>query len=92
MQTVLETAESFWKLVSKDEFPKLKDSTLKMHSMFVSTYVCESTFFTMKQVKPENRNRMTDETLDNRFQLATTNTGIDKGTIVSEEPRPQASH
>jgi len=40
----LQTAESFWKLVSKDRFPKLKDFALKMHSNFGSTYVYESTF------------------------------------------------
>ena len=32
-----ETQECFWKLVSKDRFPKLKNFALKMHSMFGST-------------------------------------------------------
>jgi len=63
------TAESFWKLDSKDGFPKLKDLALKMHSMFGSTYACESTFSTMKQVKSKNRNRMADESLDDSFRL-----------------------
>jgi len=54
---VLETAESFWKLVSKVEFPKLKDFALKMYSMFGNIYVCESTFSTMKQVKSKNRKK-----------------------------------
>ena len=49
---MLETAESFWKLVSKVEFPKLKDFALKMYSMFGNIYVCESS--TMKQVKSKN--------------------------------------
>ena len=31
--------ESFWKSVSKDRFPKLKDFALKMRSMFGNTYV-----------------------------------------------------
>jgi len=30
--------------------------------------------------------------LVNSIQLPTINTGIDKGTIVSDKPRPQASH
>ena len=59
-----ETRKRFWKLVSKDKFPKLKDFALKMHSMFGSTYVCESTFSTMKLVKSRNRNRMANQTLD----------------------------
>jgi len=48
----------------KDRFLELKDCALKMHSMFAHTGVCESTFFTMKQVKSKNRNRVVDETLD----------------------------
>jgi len=40
----LQTAESFWKLVSKDRFPKLQDFALKMHSIFGSTHVRENTF------------------------------------------------
>ena len=55
---MLETAESFWKLVSKDILPKVKNFALKMHSMFGNTHVCESTFSTMKQVKSKNKNRM----------------------------------
>jgi len=35
---------------------------------------------------------MAAETLDDSLRLATTNTGIDKGRIVSEKPQPQASH
>jgi len=55
-----------------------------MHLMFGCTSVCENSFSTMKQVKSENRNRMADETLDGTRRLATTNTSIKKGIIVSE--------
>jgi len=37
------------------------------------TYVRESTFSTMEQVKYENKNRMADETPDHRLRLATFN-------------------
>ena len=40
----LQTVESFWKLVSKDRFPKLQDFALKGHSIFGSTHVRENTF------------------------------------------------
>jgi len=63
----------------------------KMHSMFGNTYVYESIFCTMKQVKFKNRNRMANQRLDDGLRLATTNIGIHIGTIVSEKPRPQAS-
>jgi len=39
---VLETGNSFWKLVSKDRFPKLKDFALKIHSTFGNTYTFDS--------------------------------------------------
>ena len=55
---------------SKDRFPKLKDFTLKMHSMYGNTYVCDRTFSTMKQVKYENRNLLADETLGDSLWLA----------------------
>jgi len=60
--------------------------------MFGSRYVCESTFYTVNYVKSKNKNRMADETLDDILRLATIITGVDTGAIVSEKPRPQASH
>jgi len=35
---------------------------------------------------------MADEALENSLRLSPLNTGIDERTIVSEKPRPQASH
>ena len=87
-----ETQKRFWKLVSKDKFPKLKDFALKMHSMFGSTYVCESTFSTMKLIKSRNKNRMVNQTLDNCLRLSTTSIDDDIETIVSEKPQTHASH
>ena len=86
-----ETQKRFLKLVSKDKFPILKDFALKMHSMFGSTYVCGSTFSTMKLVKSRNKNRMANQTLDNCLRLSTTNIDIDIETIVSEKPQTHAS-
>ena len=48
---VLETVKSFWKLVTKDRFPKLKDFAQKMRSTFGNTCVRVHTFSTIKQVK-----------------------------------------
>ena len=60
-----------------------------MHSMFGNTRVCERTFSTTMQVTYKHKNGVADETLDHHLRLAP---GIDEGTIVSEKPRPQASH
>ena len=40
--------------------------------MFGSTYICESVFSIMKQIKNNTRNRMADETLDACLRLSTT--------------------
>jgi len=57
------------------------------NALNVWKHICVREYiFTMKKVKSKNRNRMADGTLDD-----TTNTGFDKGMIVSEKPRPQAS-
>jgi len=50
---------------------------IKMHSMFGSTYVCESTFSTIKQAESKNRNRMADKTLVDSLRIATIDIGID---------------
>jgi len=52
----------------------MKDFALKMSSTFGSTYVCESTFSTMKQVKSKNgRNRMAGEIPGYGLRPAATN-------------------
>jgi len=43
-----------------------------MHLMFGNTYLCESTFSIIKQVKSKNRNQMADKTLDDSVEEATT--------------------
>ena len=85
------TQKRFWKLVSKDKFPKLKDFALKMYSMSGSTYAGEIIFSTMKLVKSSKRNRMANQTLDNYLRLSTTSIDIDIETIVPEKPRIHAS-
>ena len=53
-----------------DDWKHISCVTLSTMNLFIST----------------NRKRMADETLDGSRRLATTNTGIDIGMIVSEEP------
>jgi len=58
-----------------------------------TVHTCENTFSTIKQgtVKTEIE-WQAEHCMDDSLRLATTNIGIDKGTIVSEKPRSQASH
>ena len=87
-----ENQVNFWKLVSKERFPKLRDFSLKLLSMFGSTYVCECTFSVMKQVKSKTRNQMQNDTLDACLRLAITSIEVDVEKLVNEKPCPQTSH
>ena len=76
---------SFWKLVSNDRFPKLKDVKLKIFSMFISTSVYESTFSVMRLVKSKYKNHKADKTLSNCLQLATTYISVSEQAISVRE-------
>ena len=43
----MDNPENFWKFVLKKMFPILKNATLKLFSMFGSTYICECVFLAM---------------------------------------------
>ena len=56
-----------------------------MCSMFGSTYICESIFSCMKRLKSDERNRMSDETLDARLRLSTSEIEANIDTIVKSK-------
>ena len=69
--TVLDqTVESFWNLVSKDRYPKLKDFALSMHWMF-GKHTCVR----VQNLRWSESNLKT-ETLDDSRRLANTGTGL----------------
>ena len=84
-----QSAESFWQLISKDRFSKLKDLALK-YTRCLEMRLC--TLSKTRQGKSKKSNWMADETLDDSLRLASIDTGTNKGRIMSEEPRPQASY
>lgn len=87
-----EKGEDFFKLLSKESYPKLRKFGLKMCSMLGSTYLCESTFSTMKFIKSKYRCSLTDKSLTNLLRLATTSIEIDIASLVNEAELKQSSH
>ncbi|XP_050515720.1 general transcription factor II-I repeat domain-containing protein 2-like [Diabrotica virgifera virgifera] len=87
-----EGISTFWKLVSKDRFPKLRNFALKLYSMFGSTYICESTFSALKHIKCEIRNRMENDSLEACIRLTTTGIDTDVQKLVEDIRLPQISH
>jgi len=63
-----------------------------MFSMFGSTYICKSTFFTMKQIKGTSRASLLDAYLPAQLCIATTNIQIDISKIVSQQTNINTSH
>lgn len=53
--SIKETDKYFFKLLPMNRFLKLRDFGLKMYSMFGTTYICESTFSSMKHIKSTSR-------------------------------------
>ncbi|XP_056629866.1 general transcription factor II-I repeat domain-containing protein 2A-like [Diorhabda sublineata] len=87
-----EREPEFFKLLSKEKFPNLRDFGLKITSMFGSTYTCESAFSSMKYTKNHNRSNLTDSSLRHLMRLSTTELEVDISSLVDEADRPQSSH
>lgn len=94
--SIKETGEHFFKLLPINRFPKLRDFGLKMYSMFGSTYICESTFSSMKQIKSTSRALLSDTNLFllklAQLRIATTNIQIEISKIVTQHTNINASH
>lgn len=73
----------FWKLVPIEKYPKVKNKILQMCSYFGSTYICESTFSTMKALKTDYRNRLSEAHLNDFLIISSTKFEIDFDKILN---------
>lgn len=55
------TGAEFFKLLSNDLYPSLRNFGLKLSSMLGSSYPCESGFSTMNLIKSKHRSSVTDD-------------------------------
>jgi len=92
LQTRQEKGSHFFKLLSSEKYPNLRQFGLKMTSMFGSTYICESVFSSMKFIKNQYRSRLADSSLLHLLRLATTELEVDIRSLVDAADRPQYSH
>lgn len=81
--TKKETGIDFFKLLSKDLYPELRNFGLKMASMFGITYSCESAFSLMKIIKNKHRASLTDDRLSILMRIATSKIDIDIEELVN---------
>ena len=67
------TVSDFWiNVVPQTQFKNMRAIALVLLTMFPSTYICESSFSTMNSIKNQDRNRLTNEHLDQCLRIATT--------------------
>ena len=77
----------FW-VAMKDSYPKTREKALHILIPFVSTYLCESRFSSLLQIKSKQRNRLDVED-DLRCALSQTAPRI---RMLSDRKQGQASH
>lgn len=92
LQTRDEKGADFFKLLTKERFPNLRDFGQRITSMFGSTYLCESVFSALKFIKNHNRSRLTDSSLLHLLRLSTTELEVDIHSLVVAADKPQFSH
>ena len=62
----------FWKHVSVDKYPALKQTSQQLLSIFGTTYCNESVYSVMKYIKSKNRAVLTNQHLKELLRTATT--------------------
>lgn len=85
-EQLTESFASFWKNVSREDFPILRDISMQILSRFGSTYVCEKTFSTLSYIKNKYRTSLTAKHISDLILLSSSdlNPNIDK--LLSEKP------
>ncbi|PNF23260.1 hypothetical protein B7P43_G17325 [Cryptotermes secundus] len=86
------TGIDFWKLLSPERYPLLRNWALKLCSVFASTYICDTAFSSLKHVKSKNRNRLSYVVLSHILRVATSQLEVDFMSLVSSFMKPQCSH
>ena len=71
--SILKITSEFWIHASTQKYPNLRSIALRITSFFGSTWLCESTFSSMKYLKNKYRSRITDSNLDSSLRAAVSN-------------------
>lgn len=86
------TLTEFYKSLSSDKFPCMKNFARKIFSVFGSTYICEQSFSCMKIIKSKNRSSLTDINLQAVMKISTSNLTPDFKRLVKKCEKLHLSH
>lgn len=77
-----ETGQQFWKNLNDNFYPKLKNEMWKLYSMFGTTYCCEVSFSTLKLIKSNTRNKISDRHLEDLLRIKFCGSELDLDKLV----------
>jgi hypothetical protein len=79
-----ESPEDFGKL-SQEKVPKLRNFSLNILSLFVSSCVCEAAFSTVNIMKSRMRNRLDNSSLESCLRFSLTGLPTDIGKLAAQK-------
>lgn len=88
---VMLNERKFWILTCKEKYPTIRQSMHMLHSLFRSTYLCESAFSYMKIAKNKNRSRLTDQHMEHCLRVSLSSYLPDYDKLVGDIQN-QTSH
>lgn len=72
----------FWKNICPIKYSTTRDLILNLFSIFPTTYICESTFSVMSQIKSKYRNKLTDSHLEALLKIKCYNGEINIDKLI----------
>lgn len=77
-----ETGVEFFKILCNVKYPQLRKFGMKIFSMFGSTYLCETSFSKMKNIKSSARSSLTDVSLSSLMRVNSSSICVDVSSIT----------
>lgn len=78
----LGSGQVFWKNISEEKYPNIRNEILKLYSMFGSTYNCEAAFSKMKLIQTKYRNSISDSHLRDLMLIKSYDKEIDIDSLL----------
>lgn len=80
-----ETGIQFYRLLNTSHYPQLIQFSLRIYSMFGSTYLCECSFSKMKYIKTDRRSSLKDASLASLMRISTSTIQPDISSLTSNK-------
>ncbi|KYN16303.1 General transcription factor II-I repeat domain-containing protein 2A [Trachymyrmex cornetzi] len=92
LKTRLKMGVEFFKILDVSCYPRLRKFSLRIFSMFGSTYLCECSFSKMKVTKTEKRSSLNDTSLSSIMRTTPSKISVDIPFLVELCKRPRRSN